>query len=126
MGRRNWLDEVALDCAIAAVFALGVIGGLVDRKVLERGKAGRKGTPPLRERVVDPELKNHVEHVVSADIVGAAKRRHHHRAQEQMLDQRQPNRLQHAQPPPHIFAVVERSLVGDQRQQPMQLHRVDP
>ncbi len=43
-----------------------------------------------------------------------------------MLEQRQPQRLQHAEQPPGVLAPVLRGLIRDQGQQPVQFERVNP
>ena len=43
-----------------------------------------------------------------------------------MLEQREPQRLQHPEHPPGVLAPFERGLVWDQIEQPVQLERINP
>ena len=78
----------------------------------------------MGQRLVDAQGEHHFQHILARDIVGAAEGRHHHRLQEHVLEQRDAQRVQHAQHPPGQLPVGQGGFIGQQIEQAVQLHRI--
>src|SRR5690606_597006 len=126
IGLVDRVDELPPDRLVALVAVVGVVGRLVESEVADLREAGREGAAQLRQRLVDAQREDHLEHVIAADVVGAAERGNRDRADEHELEQRKPQRLTHADRPAHALAVLARVLVGHVAVEAVELERVDP
>ena len=116
-------DVSGLDAGIGLPVAIGIVGGFIDREIVDGGGRNRKGPAELGERVVDPQREDHFQHIVATDVVGAGEGWDLHRLQEHVLHQSEAQGVERTQRTADIFTrtIVRGLVLGQPIKQTVQL-----
>ena len=93
IGLFNWRDVGGLDAGIGLPVAIGIVGRLIHREIVDGGRRDREGAAELGKGLVYAQSHHHFNDIAAADIVGAAEGGDRHDLEEHVLEQREAQRL---------------------------------
>ncbi len=121
----NRVNIGRLDSGIGLIIAVRIVTRFIDREIRQSRGFDRKGLAQQADRIIDAEREDHFEYVIAADVVAARKRRNLDSAQEHVLHEREPQRLEHAQGSAGFLHIVRPFGLWQTCKQAVELETID-